>query len=501
MVELEGDTIPPELRRIFTPRTVAGRVVTGNILVRDIETLNTIPGLKRAERARILAHELDRALPDARVARLPNGEATRRGNGVIVGVIDHGIDFRHDSFLKGNKTRILAIWDQALVAENGETVPQPFGYGVEYTQETIDRALAPEPTATVRHADPPPFHGTHVAGIAAGNGRPSLTGEGVTRFVGLAPDAELIIVANTRARTQDPGSMGDSADTLDAVKYIVCAAERLGGGKPVAINMSEGDNIGPHDGTSLLEVGIKNLLEEKPGRVLIKSAGNEGDTAHHAEGDLEDGVAQELHIQVPRGEQDLIVDIWYPAADLLGLTILSPAAASTQRFVPAFSDVVALADGTEVFVDANVDLGNGDNRTFVALRAPQGFSLPSGTWTFRLDGVGHWHAWIQRDSPAIFQPPFVSRAATVSIPGTNQAIISVASHISNNDFADGDLGSLSEFSGRGPTRRGDPAPTLSAPGEEITGPQPGGNFVGMSGTSMSAAMVTGAAALLLEINP
>jgi len=499
MVELDGDTVPAGLLAIFEPRTRAGSVLTGAILIPDIDKLETIPGVRRAERSRILKRELDKALPDARVRPLPVGNTTGRGKGVIVGVIDFGIDYRHDSFRNADgTTRILAIWDQALSATAGETTPEPYKYGVEYTRDAIDAALSSGSTAAIRHADLGPFHGTHVAGIAAGNGRPGPTSNGKPTYEGVAPEADLIVVANTRPRTKDPGTLGDSADTLDAVDYILAMADRLG--RPVVINLSEGDNIGPHDGTSLLEVGIQHLIEQKSGRVLIKSAGNEGNKAHHAGGDLADA-AKDLQIQIPAGVQDVIVDIWYGADDRLALAIDAPGtgAVSASSFEPPSSTAVMLADGTEVFVDADVDPGNGDHRTFVALQAPDGGSLPSGVWTFHLQGAGYWHAWIQRDSPATFQAPFANSAATISIPGTSRAVITVASHISNNAFVSGNLGALSEFSGRGPTRNGG-APALSAPGAEIKAPQPGGFFVGMSGTSMSAAMVSGAAALLLEID-
>src|SRR5262249_7448863 len=150
----------------------------------------------------------------------------QQGERVIVGVIDHGIDYQHHSFHNDDgTTRIIAIWDQGAAATAGRTPPVGFNYGVEYTRAEINAALASrKPLARVPHQDVAPFHGTHVAGIAAGNGRPGGTSGAAVRYVGMAPKADLIIVANTRTPVNDPGSLGDSADTLDALAFILHVA-------------------------------------------------------------------------------------------------------------------------------------------------------------------------------------------------------------------------------------------------------------------------------------
>jgi subtilisin family serine protease len=510
MIEVDGDgsTLPQGLLDIgFKPRTRAGNVFTGDMPRDAIRALERLPGLRRAEAARPMRRELEEALPEARVVGRNISVLPHRGAGVIVGIIDHGIDYRHQSFRNEDGTsRILAIWDQRLEPrhDQGEASPAEFGYGVEYTREVIDAALqSSDPISRVRHIGIDPFHGTHVAGIAAGNGRPA-NNMGEVRFVGVAPEADLVVVANTRGDGQDPGSLGDSADTLDAIHYILRIAERRG--QAVAINLSQGDNLGPHDGTSLLEVGIEHLIAG-PGRVLVKSAGNEGDKARHASGTLPESGVDDVRIAVAPHKNEVIVDIWYRGADRIGVQIASPnATETTDALWPTLNTAVTLSNGNSVFVDADLnDPGNGHHRTFIALQAGQMRSVEQGNWIFRLKGNGQWHAWIQLDPRATLGTPphalflsHLNRESTITIPGTSPAVIAVASYVSSTRFTPANPGTLSGFSSHGPTLGRARAPWLAAPGEEITAPQPDDHFAERHGTSMAAAMVTGAVALMLQ---
>ena len=510
LAEVEGSSTAALAAAGLVIRTRAGNVVSGDIPIDSIKNLEQAAGLKRAEVSRVLTRELDLALPEARVPAVHNGAPGRRGQGVIVGIIDSGIDYQHEAFRDAaGHSRILAIWDQRLRPAPGEANPAAFTYGVEYTQPTINAALqAANPLLVVRHVDNPAvgFHGTHVCGIAAGNGQPVAASGGALRFVGVAPEANLIVVANNRGRAQNERGLGDSADTLDAVQYILSMADALG--RPVVINMSQGDNVGPHDGTSLLEVGMDGLIVGA-GHVLVKSAGNEGARNRHAQGVLAANATQDLRIQVPNNTREVMVDIWYPAVDRISLAITPAGAGATATgpFAPPSTTTAALSNGNEAFVDADLnDPGNGDNRTFVILRPGSGVVVQPGTWTFRLRGTtittGSWHAWIQRNALAQFLPPFASPRSTISIPGTSAAVITVGAYVSNGAGTGAMNGTLSTFSSRGPTRDGRAAPTIAAPGEELTSTQPAalGSFGPNAGTSMAAPMVAGAVALMLQID-
>jgi subtilisin family serine protease len=506
MLEIADDVddVPDAVMALgFKPRTRAGRVFTGDCPLDAIGQLEGMKGLQRAEASRALRNELNVALDEARgITRMSGKPFTLdknglTGRGVIVGVIDTGIDYAHGSFRNPDgSSRILAIWDQGAKVKGGR--PPGFNYGVEYTKEIIDRALATNaPLAKVDHRDRAPFHGTHVAGIAAGNGEPLVTTNGARRrFSGVAPQASLIVVANTRSETNDPGTVGDSADTLDAIAYILRKAEQMR--RPVVINLSLGDNIGPHDGTSLLEVGIANLVKG-PGRVLVKSAGNEGNTRHHAEGELIDGAHHDVRFKVPDKESEVIIDVWFSGSSPFGLRIIPPDGRRHREFFAPFErNDLPLTVTTTAFVDAQTtDPVNGHHHTFVVLQSKT--EVDPGVWTLRLTGVGRWHAWIQRNSGAGFEQS--TNSMTTSIPAASAAVICVGSYVSDDRYTKQDQGELSAFSGRGPTRDGRRVPTLVAPGQEVTSAQPGDRFAAMKGTSMAAAMVTGTVARMLEVHP
>ena len=507
LLEIEGDSqaLQDALKTAkFNEHARAITIISGDLPVANVAMLEALPGLKRVEASRVLRRELDHALPESKVPPVSRGVLVRRGHGVIIGIIDNGIDFSHPSFRNDDgSSRILALWDQWLKPVTGERSPQPYNYGAVYSQDEItDTLRSKHPKVNVRHREEGPFHGTGVAGIAAGNGRPAEPPDDPARYVGMAPNADLVVVANTRGQDRNPGTFGDSADMFDAVKFILdFAAER---GQPVVINHSNGDNIGPHDGSSLLEVGIDQLITG-PGKVMVKSAGNEGDTGHHAQGDFKEKEGpHHITIDLSPGSTELIVDFWYPHDDRLELRIITPSG-DEHRFQPTVDENFKFPNGNIAFVftDENDEV-NHDNRIFVVLQDGDRRSIEVNEkkdWVFELNGTGSWHGWMQRESPAKFSEPFVCSSGTISIPGTAKSVISVGSYVNEGVFTAGRAGQLSDFSSCGPTRDGRQAPTLAAPGDEIMSamPEPA-KFAATKGTSMSAPLVAGAVALMLQLN-
>lgn len=181
------------------------------------------------------------------------------GSGVIVGIIDTGIDFTHPDFKNSNgSTRIQFIWDQNQTS--GSTVPQPFNYGIEWTAAQINASVC-------THNDLANYgHGTHVSGTAAGNGLANGFHEGI------ASKSDIIVVAM---------NFNNNVNTIyaDAIQYIFDKATAAG--KPCVINASVGNYYGSHDATDLEAMIIDNMLINQPGRVLVAAAGNAGNIKFH----------------------------------------------------------------------------------------------------------------------------------------------------------------------------------------------------------------------------
>jgi len=182
------------------------------------------------------------------------------GTGVILGIIDTGVDLTHPDLLdSAGNTRVLHLWDQRLaVAPN---TPPAYGYGQEWNNTQIDAGLA------IASNDVQGFgHGTHVTGITAGDGSANGKNKGV------APGADIIEVAFDFNNITDP-------TYVDAVDYIFTKAQATG--KPCVINASLGDYYGSHDGYDLQSQMIKTLLNQQNGRAMVAAAGNAGTLPFH----------------------------------------------------------------------------------------------------------------------------------------------------------------------------------------------------------------------------
>ena len=239
IVTYQGEVAPLRDAGLRTGFDSGGKIF-GLIALRNVDALAAVPGvvsIVMEPRVKIL---LDGTIKEMRVPwKVPPTEPwPGKGANVIVAVIDTGIDIFHDSFRKAdNTTRILELRDQAAAA-GGSNPPAGFTQvGRVYSKENIrDGLTAGPPFASVDTIG----HGTHVAGIAAGNGRQDDRCSFPGRYVGVAPEADLVIVK----------AIGIPNPAIrDAFQWCAQAGARHGG-KAVVINCSFGSDTGPHDGTS-----------------------------------------------------------------------------------------------------------------------------------------------------------------------------------------------------------------------------------------------------------
>lgn len=471
-------------------RTVTGsaRVVgLGELLDPEIDAL--------VEAASIMRPTLDRSVPEAwQVPRVARGSYT--GNGVIVGIIDSGVDLTHPSFRsQSGGTRVLHYWNQTLRRASSRQ-----RYGAEWDQEAIDALLGQvQPTVPTIWLDPS-GHGTRVAGIAGGNGQGAPGG----RYLGVAPNVDLVVVALEARRTAFPSTN----NVIEGIGYVFERARELE--KRAVVNLSHGVQVGAHEPSDRLETALADLLAEGDERIVVVSSGNTGDANAHARVAITDGGSIDLPLIVPCHAGPLVfADIWYEAGDDLDVAIVHPNGESTRTAEDrefAFGSIGNARYETQGV--ANLP-GVGANELQVKLFSPQQHGdVEEGRWTLRLHGRA-----ITSESPidvwldcgfGLSSPHFTQSDAeadhTITAPATATGAVAVGSYAMSPT-----VGRLASYSGRGPDRTESPVEMLTAPGGPVTTAEPGltgaVNFAPAYGTSFAAPHVTGAIALMLEAAP
>jgi N-acetyl-anhydromuramyl-L-alanine amidase AmpD len=423
------------------------------------------------------------------------------GRGIIVAVGDWGFDFAHPDFRNPDgSTRIAALWDQR--SRPGTAPPRPYGYGVVHTRDAIDRALrSSDPYRALGYhpADADSggggTHGTHVLGIAAGNGRAGGP-------VGVAPEADLVLIhMDTSGDGDGSGNLGDSVSLLEAVDFV----RRTADGRPWVLNLSMGRHAGPHDGLTLVEQGLDAALAE-PGCAIVQSAGNYYDAFAHATGELRPGETQTLEWEVDEGDvTPNELELWYPTRDRLVAEVIAPDGTPSGPVKQGEQRDLVVGDKVvgRVYHRAN-DPNNLDHLVNVFL-----FSrAPGGSWRVSVTGDdvvdGRWHAWVERDAACAgcqsrFRPETAERRTTSGTICNAFRTIAVGAYDAASPTRE-----LGRFSSSGPTRDGRQKPDLVAPGVSILAARSAGRADGgppltrKSGTSMAAPHVAGAIALMFE---
>lgn len=430
------------------------------------------------------------------------GQKNLTGQNCLVAVIDSGIDYTHPDFRKADgSTRIAFLWDQTLDAavlnetrteENTEiTYHPPEGYsdGVLFTSAEINQALESGDDAVRRKLVPSrdtSGHGTHVAGIAAGCGRASMG-----RYRGIAYESELLIV---KLGTPGENSFPKTTELMKAVDFCIRTAEEMG--KPVAVNLSFGNNYGSHSGTSLIETFLNDMADHHQCSI-ITGTGNEGAGTSHYQNRIGSGEVQEAEFTVSSYERKLNLQIWKRYQDDLRVEILLPDGKTTGPLI---------GQGTlrAGFENAELLIFYGEPAPYSIYQEiyidviPRESYVPSGLWRIRITAGeiadGTYDMWLP--SGGILNEdtgfPYPSEVRTLTIPSTSAKVISVAAYNSNTD-------STAAFSGRGYTAwTNQIKPDLAAPGVNIMAASPGGGYTAKSGTSMAAPFVTGSAALMMQ---
>lgn len=391
------------------------------------------------------------------------------GKGTIVAVIDTGIRAESMEFRNADgSTRILNIWDQTT--------------GTEYDRSQIDEALQNETkdTSGIPGADVL-GHGTQVAAIACGSS-------------GVAAQADILVVKlGLAAKNGFPRT----TQLMEALDYVVRKA--IDYGKPLAVNISFGNNYGDHTGSSLLENFINDIADSWKCSICIGS-GNEGLGAVHTGGTLTEDMEETVELAVSSYETGLSIQIWKDYWDDIAVEIITPSGRNLGRIqensrvsriryedmelLTYFGEPSPFRIRQEIYIDM----------------IPQTVYIQSGLWKFRLIPRsirnGRYDMWLPAQGALNFGTGFTSpdSASTFTIPSAAAKAVTVGAY-------DAGTGSAASFSGRGYIVEIGGSlmvkPELAAPGVNVLVPSVSG-MARVSGTSYATPFVTGSAALLME---
>lgn len=489
------------------------------------------------------------ALPDSRT------EFGVDGTGVVLGVVDTGLDFRHPAFQNPDGSTRVAWLLSFGQSPRGVHASMEADMGcLEYGDCAVFSAAEIDELLLSGADGELPLdaigHGSHVAGIAAGRD---------ASYPGVAPGAQLIVV-------QAAGNGGSASDAgiLLGVRFVFDRASELG--LPAVVNLSLGSSFGAHDGTSALEQVIDELTVG-PGRVVVVASGNDAGLYDAADPGYPDPLGIHAEAIVPKGSEVRVplyiggssagmlagyAFVWIssnPGDDLslaldTGRGFVTPRVSSGET---AFFNAADLGDADDyelVMVNGVAEGAQSDIKSGSLVLGLTGRVSAGRKFELVLGGEGAAKVWVEGggELSSLVLLPRARAGGTVTIPATAERAISVGASVNRESWTDftgqdvlfplGAPGTRAFFSGAGPSQSGSVEPDVLAPGAYIvaamaSAADPRTNTAGTSqfasfglcpdparecfvvddlhgvsaGTSMAAPMVTGAVALLLQRDP
>ena len=436
-----------------------------------------------------------------------------RGQSVLIGFLDTGIDYLREDFKASDgRTRIAAVWDQTIQSVNyeedtgeaagtekydREQVQGMVQYGTVYTREDINAALAAEREGQNPYDSVPSRdengHGTFLAGVAAA----SETAD----YIGAAPEAEILMVKLKPAKKYlrdfyllpERVEAYSETDMMMGVRFLQQYAIREK--KPLVICVGLGTASGSRTG-ALPFADLLNTLARQVNTVVVTCTGNEANNRTHTSGlAVSDTEPSEIEITVGADERGFVMEIWAESLDILSVAITSPSGERISR-IPARIDTGAvynfLLERSQVAVDYRVvESASGYEVIFMRFINPA-----QGIWKIHVYSltniVGRYNAWLPLKQFLSGDTYFLNSnpSTTLTEPGAAERVISVGAynHITDASYV---------ASGRGYTATGLVKPDFVAPGVDVYGVRAGGGYTTRTGTSVAAAHAAGAAALLL----
>lgn len=427
-----------------------------------------------------------------RLRGVPNFDL--RGDGVLIGIIDTGIDYTNPIFQnEDGSTRIAAIWDQNI---NSANPPDGFFYGTEYTREQINAALRSDNPLEIVPSVDEIGHGTMIAGIAGGKDVPE------SDFYGVATNAEFVIVKLKPAKQylkrfffvpEDAAAFQEN-DVAFGLEYLLSIHAKLN--RPMAICIGVDTTQSSHDGRGTLSSQV-SLYAVIDGICIVLPAGNEGNARRHYFGTVSSETEfNTVELNIGENVSGFSMELWGQRPNIFSVDITSPSGEYIPRLLitrDEFREVTFIFETTVIYIDYQmVESQSGDQLILFRFKDPA-----PGIWKINVykrgDLTTGFHIWLPMmgfipDNVFFIRPDPYTTILTV---GNALIPVTVTAYNTLDD-------SLLLSASRGYTRIGETKPDIAAPGVDVIGPTLDKGFMPFSGTSVATAHTVGIVALLLE---
>ena len=417
-----------------------------------------------------------------------------KGEGVLVGFIDTGVDYRHPAFrFSDGSSRIYRIWDQTI--RDGAN-PEGFAYGSEYTREQLNEALADEDPLSVVPTMDTDGHGTFIAGVTCGS-------EDIkNNFIGAVPLSDIAVVKLKEAKPylkdfffipQDVTAFQEN-DIMSAIFYLDKLAKERN--MPLVICIALGSNMGNRGNDGPLTTYL-NEFSRMRRRCTVIGVGNEANARHHFLGKiLPDMEYETVEVSVEENMPGFFIELWAEAPEIYAVSVSSPTGEALPR-IPYRSglrqEYTFIFEQTVISIDYRM-IGKRRGNQLAYLRFK---NVKQGIWTINVypQNVlsGNYNMWLPMKQFSGGNVFFLrsNPNQTLTVPSNSSQAISVGGYNAANN-------GLYLDSGRGYTTAGEVKPDFCAPAVNVYGPGLRNNYITMTGTSAAAAVTTGACVQIME---